>query len=85
MSNFKATLNLMKFLFCCEEDPEIENNNDEVIPTIEIEEKASISHSTACEWLYMLGWEYKDHSKNIYFDVYEREDVVADRHRFLQQ
>ena len=58
---------------------------DEVIPTLGIEEKTSISCSTAHEWLHILGWEYKDHSKNIYFDGHEREDVVADRHRFLWQ
>jgi len=58
---------------------------DEVISTLGIEEKISISCSTAREWLHMLGWEYKDHSKNIYFDGHEREDVVADRHQFLQK
>jgi len=58
---------------------------DEVIPALGIEEKTSISYSTARKWLHILGWEYKDHSKNIYFDGHEREDVVADRHRFLEQ
>jgi len=52
---------------------------DEVIPTLEIEEKISILCSTAREWLHMLDWKYKDHSKNIYFDGHEREDVVADK------
>ena len=33
----------------------------------------------------MLGWEYKDNSKNIYFDGHEREDVVAYRQQFLRQ
>ena len=59
--------------------------DDEVIPALGIKEKTSISCLTTHEWLYMLGWEYKDHSKNIYFDNYKREDVVADRHQFLEQ
>ena len=57
---------------------------DEVIPALGIEEKTSISYSTARKWLHILGWEYKDHSKNIYFDGHEYEDVVANRHRFLE-
>jgi hypothetical protein len=58
---------------------------DEVIPALGIEEKTSISYTTAREWLHILGWEYKDHSKNIYFDGHEREDVVVDRNIFLKQ
>ncbi|CAG8741395.1 9333_t:CDS:2 [Cetraspora pellucida] len=48
---------------------------DEVIPALVIEEKTTILHTTACEWLYRLGWQYKDHSKNIYFNGYEHEDI----------
>lgn len=58
---------------------------DEVIPALGIEEKTNISYSTARGWLHILGWEYKDHSKNIYFDGHEREDVVLYRYQFLQQ
>ncbi|CAI2191523.1 6089_t:CDS:1, partial [Funneliformis geosporum] len=47
--------------------------------------KTSISYSTAHGWLHMLSWEYKDHSKNIYFDGYEHEDVVVYRHKILRQ
>ncbi|CAI2181760.1 7517_t:CDS:1, partial [Funneliformis geosporum] len=57
---------------------------DEIIPALRIEKKTSISHSTAREWLHILGRQYKDHSKNIYFDGHEREDVVANRSQFLQ-
>ena len=57
---------------------------DEVIPIFGIEEKTSISYITTCEWLHILGWEYKDHSKNIYFDGHEREDIVVDRNIFLK-
>ena len=58
---------------------------DKIIPDLGIKEKITISHTTAREWLKILGWEYKDHSKNIYFDGHECEDVVEDRRRFLQQ
>ena len=57
---------------------------DEIIPTLGIEEKTSILYSTAQKWLHILSWKYKNHSKNIYFDGHERKDVVADRHRFLE-
>jgi len=76
LRTYKFKLNIADFVKFIE---------DEVIPALGIEEKTSISFSTAREWLHMLGWEYKDHSKNIYFDGHEREDVIADRHRFLEQ
>ena len=40
---------------------------------------------TARSWLHHLGWDYKDHSKNIYFDGHERDDVIAYRNQFLEQ
>ena len=38
-----------------------------------------ISSSTALEWLEKLGFEHKAHTKSIYYDGHEREDVVLDR------
>src|SRR5437868_10837524 len=52
---------------------------------LELKEKKNISRETARKWLHQLGWDYKDHSKNIYFDGHERDDVVAYRNRFLKQ
>ena len=38
-----------------------------------------ISLSTASRWLVKLGFLYRKHTKTIYFDGHEREDVVQDR------
>jgi hypothetical protein len=58
---------------------------DEAIPSLGIETRKTIGERTAQKWLHHLGWDYKDHSKDIYFDGHEREDVVAYRNEFLQQ
>ena len=58
---------------------------DEAIPSLGIETRKTIDEATAQRWLHHLGWDYKDHSKDIYFDGHEREDVVAYRNKFLQQ
>jgi hypothetical protein len=38
-----------------------------------------IAKSTAHGWLLHLGFEFKSHTKSIYYDGHEREDVVRDR------
>ena len=38
-----------------------------------------IHETTARSWLLALGFKYKSHSKSIYYDGHEREDVVRDR------
>lgn len=58
---------------------------DEAIPSLGIETRKTIDEATARRWLHHLGWDYKDHSKDIYFDGHEREDVVAYRSEFLKQ
>jgi hypothetical protein len=58
---------------------------DEAIPALGVGGVKTISETTARRWLKEFGWEYKDHSKDIYFDGHEREDVVAYRVKFLQQ
>ena len=35
--------------------------------------------STVHKWLHKLGFSYKSHTKSIYYDGHEREDVVQDR------
>ncbi|CAG8485078.1 5056_t:CDS:2 [Cetraspora pellucida] len=45
------------------------------IPAFRIIERTTISRSTACRWLNLLGWKYKGHSKTIYFDGHERENL----------
>ncbi|CAG8796482.1 25132_t:CDS:2, partial [Dentiscutata erythropus] len=41
------------------------------MPTFGIIYKTTISRSTACRWLKLLGWKYQTHSKKIYFDGHE--------------
>ncbi|CAG8706981.1 15407_t:CDS:1, partial [Dentiscutata heterogama] len=55
-----------------------------IMPTFGITSKI-INRSTARRWLKLLGWKYQTHTKKIYFDGHEREDVVEDRNRFLQE
>ncbi|RIB17724.1 hypothetical protein C2G38_2087645 [Gigaspora rosea] len=57
----------------------------EAIPALGIEEKTTISIRTAQIWLHRLGWNYKGHSKDIYYDGHERDDVVRYRQQFLEQ
>ena len=38
-----------------------------------------ITSTTALEWLDTLGFQHKAHTKSIYYDGHEREDVVRDR------
>ena len=38
-----------------------------------------IKMNTALSWLRKLGFKYKQHTKTIYFDGHERDDVVRDR------
>jgi hypothetical protein len=38
-----------------------------------------IGRETAREWLGTLGFSHKPHTKSIYYDGHEREDVVRDR------
>ncbi|CAG8806753.1 10535_t:CDS:1, partial [Dentiscutata erythropus] len=45
-----------------------------IMPTFGIT-NTTISRSTAYRWLKLLGWKYQTHSKKIYFDSHEREDV----------
>ena len=72
----KFTLTLHQFIKFVEE---------EAIPTFGIETKKTICEVTARAWLHHLGWDYKDHSKNIYFDGHERDDVVAYQNQFLKK
>ena len=58
---------------------------NEALPGLGIKTKRRIGKTMAQEWLHQLGWDYKDHSKNIYFDGHERDDVVAYRNQFLEQ
>ncbi|CAG8479888.1 21061_t:CDS:2 [Cetraspora pellucida] len=56
-----------------------------IMLTFGITYKTTISRSTACKWLKLLGWKYQIHTKKMFFDSHEREDVVEYRNHFLQK
>lgn len=43
-----------------------------------------IKSHTAQNWLYRLGFKYKDIKKNMFVDEHERPDVIEDCERFLK-
>lgn len=45
--------------------------------------KVEVCISTVSNWLHDMGFTYKQHSKGVYFDGHEREDVVEDRKAYL--
>src|SRR5205085_3091025 len=58
---------------------------EEAIAAFGIEGKKIICRKTARTWLHYLSWDYKDHSKSIFFDEHERDDIVAYWKCFLEQ
>ena len=50
----------------------------------EVKKSESIRARTAQNWLHKLGFSWKDVKKSVFLDGHEREDVIEDRHRFLQ-
>ena len=43
-----------------------------------------VTRETARVWLHKLGFKYHQHSKGVYFDGHEREDVVEHRNSYLE-
>jgi hypothetical protein len=58
---------------------------EEVFPSIGIEENKEISETTVRVWLKKLGWSYQKVHKDIYIDGHERPDVVLAREKFLDE
>jgi len=58
---------------------------DEVFPSLGYERRKEINKDTARRWLNNMGWEYKSHQKDVYFDGHERPDVIEYRMKFLDQ
>ncbi len=58
---------------------------EEVFPSIGIEEKKEISETTVRVWLKKLGWSHQKTHKDIYMDGHERPDVVLARENFLNE
>ncbi len=47
--------------------------------------RTKICKETARVWLHKLGFDQRCHSKGVYFDGHDREDVVAHRKQFVSQ
>ena len=58
-----------------------EDNKDELE---EVRKSKSMRARTARRWLHKLGFSWKDVKKGVFLDGHEREDVMEDRHKFLQ-
>ena len=57
----------------------------ELFPSVGIENKKKISNTTAREWLKHFGWSFHTGKKDIYYDGHERPDVLAYRQEFLAE
>lgn len=44
-----------------------------------------IKSRTAQNWLYRLGFEYKDVKKNVFIDRHKRPDIIEDRKKFFNK
>ena len=52
---------------------------------IKTEHNCDVSGETARKWLHTLGFKQVTHTKGVYFDGHEREDVVAYRKTFVEK
>ena len=52
---------------------------------IKTEHNCDISSETARKWLHTLGFKQVNHTKGVYFDGHEREDVVMCRKTFVEK
>jgi hypothetical protein len=57
----------------------------EVFPSVGIENKKSISNTTVRAWLKHFGWTFRIGAKDIYYDGHERSDVLEYRQEFLAE
>jgi hypothetical protein len=57
----------------------------EVFPSVGIENKKSISNTTVRAWLKHFGWTFRTGAKDIYYDGHERSDVLEYRQEFLAE
>ncbi len=69
-----------------------ENSNVKGRPNLTLQDVVTWLHEThhveVCKsnvslWLHEMGFSYHQHTKGVYFDGHEREDVVADRKAYL--
>lgn len=65
--------------------------NENLLPNSNLSLKAiygleiPISWETARSWMHSLGFNYQDHTKDVYYDGHDREDVLEHRKELLQR
>ncbi len=55
----------------------------DVVTWLQETHHVEVCKSTVSLWLHEMGFSYHQHTKGVYFDGHEREDVVADRKAYL--
>ena len=63
-------------------NPHLSEDNKDKLE--EVSKSKSMRARTAKRWLHKLGFSWKDVKKGVFLDRHEREDVMEDRHKFLQ-
>ncbi|CAB4391219.1 unnamed protein product [Rhizophagus irregularis] len=58
--------------------------NEEILSSIGIENKTTISEKTANRWLKKMGFTFSRYAKGMYVDSHERDDVIAYQKEFLE-
>ncbi|GBB88203.1 hypothetical protein RclHR1_14740003 [Rhizophagus clarus] len=58
--------------------------SEEILPSVGIENKTTISKKTATRWLKKMGFIFSRYAKGIYVDGHKRKDVVAYQKKFLE-
>ncbi|GES93696.1 hypothetical protein RCL_jg27178.t1 [Rhizophagus clarus] len=58
--------------------------SEEILPSVGIENKITISKKTATRWLKKMGFIFSRYAKGIYVDGHKRKDVVAYQKKFLE-
>src|SRR5581483_3137510 len=59
--------------------------DDVILPGCLGETRKSINLRTAKRWLNILGCQFEEYRKGMYFDGHEREDVITYRRKFLKE
>ncbi len=55
----------------------------DVITWLKEKYEVDVCKTTVCAWLHEMGFSYQQHTKGVYFDGHERDDVVASRRSYL--
>ncbi len=55
----------------------------DVITWLKEKYEVDVCKTTVCAWLHEMGFSYEQHTKGVYFEGHERDDVVASRRSYL--